>query len=157
MKHHLEITIPDRNSFYTLFSDGPHAWKTYDRQKKHTLIYYPPGAAVILYYTYPTYREACVIRNIGEETGTGSCMLPGLSKKVFVLFRVRASRVDKLKRAAGWLNKHTSGAFAHDDGFYARLVYLLEQRGKLNYAALSKLAEGSPAQNQFNLFLEEKL
>jgi hypothetical protein len=149
MKHHLEITIPDLNSFYTLFADGPHAWKTYDRQKKHTLIYYPPGAAVILYYTYPTYREACVIRNSQEDTGV---ILPGLSKKVSLLFRVRASRVDKLKRAAGWLNKHASGACAHDDGFYARLVYLLEQRGKLNYAALSKLAESSPAQNQFNLF-----
>ena len=156
MKHHLEITIPDRKSFYTLFSDGPHAWKTYDRQKKNTLVYYPPGAAVILYYTYPTYREACVIRNAGDGAETGGCLLPGLSKKVFVLFRVRASRVDKLKRAAGWLNKHSSGAFARDDGFYTRLAYLLEQRGKLNYAALGKLAESSPAQNQFNLFLEEK-
>ena len=155
MKYHLEITIPDLSSFYTLFSDGPHSWKTYDRQKKNTLIYYPQGAVVILYYTYPTYREACVIRNIQDETGAGS-MLPGLSKKVFVLFRVRASRVDKLKRAAGWLNKHSSGAFAHDDGFYARLVYLLEQHGKLNYPALGKLAESSPVQNQFNLFLEEK-
>jgi len=152
MKNHLEITIPDRSSFCTLYADGPHSWKTYDRQKKHTLLYYPPGAVVILYYTYPTHREACVIRNIGDEAGTGSCMLPGLSKKVFVLFRVRASRVDKLKRAAGWLNKHSSGACAHGDGFYARLVYLLEQRGKLNYAALGKLAESSPAHNQINLF-----
>jgi len=152
MKNCLEITIPDRSSFFTLYADGPHSWKTYDRLKKRTLLYYPPGAAVILYYTYPTHREACVIRNIGDEAGTGGCMLPGLSKKVFVLFRVRASRVDKLKRAAGWLNKHSSGAFAHDDGFYARLVYLLEQRGKLNYAALGRLAESSLAQNQFNLF-----
>jgi hypothetical protein len=149
MKHHLEITIPDRSSFCTLYSDGPHAWKTYDRQKKSALLYYPPGAVVFLFYTYPTYREACVIRNIQEDEGV---MLPGLSKKTSLLFRVRASRVDKLKRAAGWLNKHSSGSFAHDDGFYMRLVYLLEQRGKLNYAALGKLAESSSAQNQFNLF-----
>jgi hypothetical protein len=60
--------------------------------------------------------------------------------------------VDKLKRAAGWLNKHSSGAFAHDDGFYTRLVYILERRGKINYPALSKLAEGSSAQNQIYLF-----
>jgi len=149
MKHHLEITIPDCNSFYSLYSDGNHAWKTYDRQKKHSLLYYAPGAVVILYYTYPTYREACVIRNV---TADNAAALPGLSKKVSVLFNVRASRVDKLKRAAGWLNKHTSGAFAHDDGFYARLVYLLEQRGKLNYAALGKLAECSSSNDQNNLF-----
>jgi len=149
MKNHLEITIPDSSAFCTLYSDGNHSWKTYDRQKKRTLLYYPPGAAVILYYTYPAYREACVIRNCQNDAGV---MLPGLSKKVSVLFRVRASRVDKLKRAAAWLNKHSSGAYAHDDGFYSRLVYVLEQHGKLNYAALGKLAESSGGQNQINLF-----
>jgi hypothetical protein len=148
MKNHLEVTIPDFNSFYTLYSDGKHTWKTYDRLKKHTLIYYPPQAVVILYYTYITYREACVIRNVHDENNKTNCvMLPGLSKKVSVLFRARASRVDKLKRAAGWLNKHSAGAFSHDDGFYIRLACILEQRGKINYPALSKLAENSSAQN----------
>jgi len=149
VKYHLEITIPDHNSFYTLYSEGIHAWKTYNRQKKHSLIYYQPGAAVILYYTYPTYREACVIRNSDEGNGI---MLPGLSKKVTRLFKVNASRVDKLKRAASWLNSHSSNAYSHDDNFYIRLVYLLEQRGKINYAALGKLAETSKAHKQINLF-----
>ena len=153
MKNHLEVTISDCKSFYTLFSDGNHAWKTYDREKKQTLFYYAPGAVVFLYYTYVTYREACVIRHVqNEDGGKNLVQLPGLSKKVNVLFRVRASRVDKLKRAAGWLDKHSAGAFAHDDGFYTRLVYLLEQRGKINYPALGKLAESSSANNQFYLF-----
>ena len=144
MKYHLEVTIPDHNQFYTLYSDGQYAWKSYNSQKKHTLIYYPPGAVIILYYTYVTYREACVIRNSSGENGVS---LPGLSKKVSLLFNVRASRVDKLKRAASWLNSHTTGAFSHDDGFYIRLVYLLEQRGKINYAALGKLVESTTAKN----------
>ena len=156
MKNHLEVTIPDHSSFCTLYSDGNHAWKTYDRQKKHTLIYYPPEAVVFLYYTYPTYREAVVIRNIQDENEFSHCVtLPGLSKNVKVLFRVRASRVDKLKRAAGWLGKHSPGAFVHDDGFYTRLSYVLEQHGKINYPALGKLAENSSAQNQINLFQED--
>jgi len=149
MNKHLEINIPDCASFYSLYSDGNHSWKTYDRQKKHSLLYYAPGEVVILYYTYPTYREACVIRNVPSENAVS---LPGLSKKVSLLFRVRASRVDKLKRAIGWLNKHSQGAYSHEDGFYTRLVYLLEQRGKLNYAALGELAEKSSANNQFYLF-----
>jgi len=148
MKNHLEVTVSDYNSFCTLYADGNHAWKTYDRQKKCTLLYYPPGAAVFLYYTYVTYREACVIRNVQNDN---SVSLFGLSKKVNILFRVRASRVDKLKRAAGWLNKHSSDAFAHDDGFYTRLSYVLEQRGKINYPALSKLTEDSSVQKQINL------
>jgi len=140
LKNHLEVTVPDYNSFYSLYSDGNHSWKTYDRLEKHTLIYYAPGSVVFLYYTYITYREACVIRYIRDENGV---WLPGLSKKVSLLFRVRASRVDKLKRAAGWLKKHSAGAFAHDDGFYIRLSYILERRGKINYTALGKLAENS--------------
>jgi len=149
MKNHLCVTIPDHNSFYTLYSDGDLAYKTYDQLEKRTLIYYAPGSVVFLYYTYLTYREACVIRYVQDGNGVP---LPGLSKNVNVLFRVRASRVDKLKRAAGWLNKHSAGAFAHDDGFYVRLFYILERRGKINYPALSKLAENSSAQNQFKLF-----
>jgi hypothetical protein len=153
MKKHLEITIPDYNSFYTLYADGKHSWKTYDQQKKSTLLYYPPGAVVLLYYTYSTYREACVIRNTQDETGVEGCLLPGLSKKVFVLFRVRASRVDKLKRAAFYLNKHSGvGAYGHDDGFYVRLRCVLEQRGKLNYVALRNLFEKSLKENQYSLF-----
>jgi hypothetical protein len=136
--------IPDRNRFYTLYADGPHAWKTYDREKKQTLLFYPPGAVVFLYYTYPTHREACAVRYSGD--GAAVAMLPGLSKKTALLFRARASRSDKLKRAAGWLKAHSPvGAFGHGDGFYIRLACLLEQRGKLGYAALRELAERSPA------------
>jgi hypothetical protein len=138
MNTHLEITIPDHNSFYTLYSDGILAWKTYDRENKKSLMYYPPGAVVFLYYTYPTRREACVIRYSVKDKGI---LLPGLSKKVTLLFDVAASRVDKLKRAASWLNKHSSGAYFHDDGFYIRLYYILLQRGKINYPALNNLLE----------------
>jgi hypothetical protein len=147
MKHHLEVIIPDCNSFYTLYSDGNHAWKTYDQRKKAALFYYPPGAVVVLYYTYPTYREACIIRNTHDNS---SVSLPGLSKKVSVLFRLRASRVDKLKRAVSWLRKHS--ALAYGDGFYTRLGYLLEQKGKINYPALGKLAEDS-ASNEKLIFI----
>jgi len=149
MKNHLCVTIPDFNSYYTLYADGNYSYKTYDRQEKANLFYYAPGNVVFLYYTYFTFREACAVRV--QEDG-GDVLLPGLSKKIKLLFRARASRVDKLKRAAGWLNKHSVGAFAHDDGFYIRLSYIIEQRGKINYPALSKLAESSSAQNQFKLF-----
>jgi hypothetical protein len=129
------VTIPDENRFYSLYSDGLHAWKSYDARQKVTRLVYPAGAAVFLYYTYPTHREACVIRN----TSNGACSLPGLSKKVSLLFSVHASRVDKLKRAAAFLNKHTGGACSFDDGLYIRLFFIISRRGKLNYPALKKL------------------
>ena len=135
----LEVVIPNHNAFYTLFADGPHSWKTYAKDKQAALLTYARNAVIILYYTYPTHREACVIRN----TGSGAVLLPGLSKKVSLLFSVHASRVDKLKRAVGYLNKHAGGAYTWPDDFYIRLLYLIEQRGKINYTALGKLAEDS--------------
>jgi len=146
----LEVAIPDHNSFYTLYAEGKHCFKSYDRLKKVTLLHYPPGAAVVLYYTYPTHREACVIRNNDPENGV---MLPGLAKKVSPVFRVHASRVDKLKRAVSYLNEHSSaGAYGHEDGFYIRLGYLIEQRGKINYPALRSLFENSLKETQYQLF-----
>jgi hypothetical protein len=146
----LEVTIPDHNSFFTLFAEGCHCWKNYDQAKKVTILHYPPGAAVFLYYTYPTHREACVIRNDDAE---GGIMLPGLAKKVSCVCRVQASRVDKLKRAVFYLNKHSSaGAYGHNNGFYIRLGCLMEQRGKINYPALRVLFESSLKENQYSLF-----
>jgi hypothetical protein len=130
----LMVTIPDDNRFYSLFSDGPHSWKSYDAAQKLTHLVYPAGAVVFLYYTYPTHREACVIRNCA-----GRRALPGLSKKVSLLFSVHASRVDKLRRAAAFLNKHSAGACVFDDGLYTRLFFIVSMRGKLNYPALHSL------------------
>jgi hypothetical protein len=150
LKTHLEVTIPDHNSYYTLYSDGVPSWKTYDRQKKITLLYYPPNSVLALYYTYPNLRKACVIRYLPDADGI---ILPGINKNVSLLFEVSSSRVDKLKRAVNWFNTHSAGAFVHDDGFYTRLGFLLERRGKINYPALSILAEKSSANKQIPLAL----
>jgi hypothetical protein len=129
------VTVPDENRFYSLYSDGLHAWKSYDGRRKATRLVYPENAVVFLYYTYPTHREACVIRN-----APGACSLPGLSKKVSLLFSVQASRVDKLKRAAGFLKKRfEGGAYAFGDGLYIRLFFIVSRRGKLSYPTLEKL------------------
>jgi hypothetical protein len=136
----LEITIPDRNAFCTLYADGVFLTKTVDRASRAAVLSYGENAVVFLYYTYPSYREACAVRN----TPFGkTAAFPGLSKKVLPLFSVRGSGVDRLKRAAGFLNRHSGGAFSWGDGFYIRLWFLLSQRGRLNYAALWNLAETS--------------
>jgi hypothetical protein len=133
----LLISIPEKPLFYSLYAQGLFDWKSFDRMKEQTVLAYAENAVVVLYYTYPTYREASVIRNSGAET-----MLPGLSRKVTVLFSVRASRVDKLRRAVDFLNKNTpGGAYSFDDGFYLRLYFLLLRRGKINYPALKQLAQ----------------
>jgi hypothetical protein len=90
---------------------------------------------VFLYYTYPTHRAASAVRH-----APGGAALPGLSRKVNLLFTVHASKVDKLKRAVVFLNKNAGGAYRFGDDFYLRLYCALEARGKLNYPALRNLA-----------------
>jgi hypothetical protein len=86
----LMATIPDENRFYSLYCDGLYAWKHYDGLIKATRIIYAKDALVVLYYTYPTHREACVIRN-----RDGSRSFPGLSKKVSPLFSVQPKALPK--------------------------------------------------------------
>jgi hypothetical protein len=132
----LVVAIPDRPPYYSLYADGPLARKVYSREAGETLLSYPEGAVVFLYYTYPSHRAATCVRNV-----PGGAALPGLSRKVAVLFTVDASRVDKLKRSIGHLNMHAGGAYHYVDAFYLRLYFVLQQRGRLNYTALRNIAE----------------
>ncbi|MDR0731031.1 MAG: hypothetical protein LBF63_05125 [Treponema sp.] len=132
----LTVTIPDEIKFYSLYADGLFSRKTYVREAGYTLFSFDPDAVVFCYYTYPTHREACAVRNVPS----GSVLLPGLSKPVSLLFSVHASRVDKLRRAVGFLNANSGGAYSFNDGFYIRLAFILSQRGKINYFALHRLA-----------------
>ena len=131
----LVIIIPDKSHFYSLYADGMFARKTYDKGSGESFFAYAPRSVVFLFYTYPTHRAASVIRNV-----PGKAELPGLTRKVSLLFTVHASKVDKLKRAIGFLNKNANGAYQFSDDFYLRLFFILEQRGKLNYVALKTLA-----------------
>jgi hypothetical protein len=137
----LVITIPEEPPFYSLFAEGPYLYKEFEKKKRVTLFTYGENDVVVLYYTYPSYREACVIRNVSSPSGT---FLPGLSKRVSLLFSVRASRVDKLKRAAGFLKEHSGSACSFGDGFYTRLYFIICRRGKLNYPALQELCHDYP-------------
>jgi hypothetical protein len=138
----LSVIIPEKQAFYSLYADGLIRAKFFDREKKATVISFAHNAVAVLYYTYPTHREACVIRNAQD----GKTPLPGLSKPVSLLFSLAASRVDKLRRAVAFLEKNhgtRGGAFNRDNGFYIRLFFLLREKGKLRYTALAKLAEYS--------------
>ena len=77
MAETLEVTIPDKNSFYSIYSDGLLTRKTYISELKSTVIEYAYNAILVLYYTYPTHREACLIRNASSHSSYVS--LPGLS------------------------------------------------------------------------------
>jgi hypothetical protein len=139
----LAVTIPDKNSFYSLFADGPFFRKTYIREEGVTMLFYEPDAVVFLFYSYPTHRVACAVRNSSKNSRPAS--FPGLSARVSLLFSLRASRVDKLRRALAFLNRHgPADAYSFEDGFYTRLFFLLSARGPLFYPALRKLAAASP-------------
>ncbi len=135
MPGELVVAIPDESYFYSLYADGIFSRKAYVKDTGESYFAYPPGSVVFLYYTYPTHRAASAVRH-----APGGASLPGLSKKVSLLFTVHASKVDKLKRAVGYLNKNAGGAYRFGDGFYTRLYFILESKGRLNYLALRNLA-----------------
>jgi hypothetical protein len=135
----LVVTIPPEGYFYSLYADGLYTQKLYEKETGMTHLYYEPGAVVFLYYTYPTHRRVYLIRD-NEENGELK-NLPGVSKKVSVIFKQYASRVDKTKRAVSYLNTHYRGAYRYSDKFYIRLSVILLERGKIDYAAIDALCK----------------
>jgi hypothetical protein len=139
MDNTLVAAIPRKGNFYSLYADGLYYLKKYDKETGTTYLHYKGGSAVFLYYTYPTHRRVYLIRN-DEEDGT-SKSLPGLSKKVRVLFKQYASRVDKTKRAVSYLNTHHESAYNCSERFYVRLSVLLSGKGNLDYGAIDALCK----------------
>jgi hypothetical protein len=139
----LTITIPPEDSFYSLFSDGLFIAKQYDKEADITELSYNQDSAIFLYYTYPTHRRAYLVRNVPENGGRALVGLPGISKKVQVLFRQFASRVDKTKRAVSYLNSHYENAYLFSDLFYYRLDIILSMKGKLNYRAIDSIVKNA--------------
>jgi hypothetical protein len=142
----LTVAISARRRFYSLYADGPFERKLFVPETQTTYLAYAGGAALALYYTYPTHRAAALVRN---DDGADADAFPGLSKSVRTLFQVRASKTDTLRRALARLNEKHGGAFSFSDDFYTRLAFLIGRPGKLDYVALDLLAERFLSQSFF--------
>jgi hypothetical protein len=132
----LTITARDKNEYYSLYADGPYLEKKYIKYTGTTKLVYGDNAVIFLYYKYPAYRQACAVRN-----AEGAASLPGLSKKVNQIFSLSASRVDRLKKAAEFLDRNCGSAYNFSDAFYIRLYYLLLKRKTLTGPELLSLAD----------------
>jgi hypothetical protein len=128
------------NNFYSLYSDGIFEKKHFDKDTEITALEYKENSAVLLYYTYPVHRRVYLVRNVSYETKnlTG---LPGLSKKVKIIFKNTASRVDKTRRAFAHIREHYGDPFAFPDDYYTRLDFLIKQKGKIKYHLIDMLTE----------------
>jgi hypothetical protein len=127
------------NNFYSIYSDGIFDKKHFDKESGITTLEYKNNSAVLLYYTYPVHRRVYLVRNVSNETNlTG---LPSLSKKVKIIFKNTASRVDKTRRAFGRIREHYGGPFVFPDDFYLRLDFLIKQKGKIKYSLIDALTE----------------
>lgn len=132
----LAIEIPEFNSYYRLYAEGPHTGKRYIRSRGVTRLVYPEDSVIFLYYSYPAYREAVVVRNSAE----GGIELPSVLGPARPLFRAEASAAGRLKKAAEYLDENYGSAYGFSDGFYVRLHFLLQKGGPLSGRELDALA-----------------
>jgi hypothetical protein len=60
------------------------------------------------HYTYPAYRWVYLARNmsVNDDKKISIAALSGLSKKVNIIFKHTASRVDKTKHTVSYFNEH---------------------------------------------------
>jgi hypothetical protein len=134
----LSVFIPERNNYYSLYAAGPFIHKSFDKDSGVTELTYDINTVILLYYVYPSWREAVLARN----TPAGSDALPGLSKRVKKIFTLSGSRFDKLRRAVKFLNTNTQpGFFERSDDFYIRLYMELIRKGRIAYTRIETIAK----------------
>jgi hypothetical protein len=138
---YLTVAIPPPHCFYSLYADGVFSSKRYDENSGIAELTYNKDTVLFLYYTYPAHRRVYLVRNVSanDDKKISLAALPGLSKKVKIIFRQTASRVDKTKHAVSYLNERHGGAYGFPDVFYHRLNVLLSMRGKLSYRKIDAL------------------
>jgi hypothetical protein len=134
----LAVTIPNETCFYHLYADGRYVSKQYGEAGGSADLFFADNSAVFLYYTYPAHRRVYLVRTAAAGTAS-SKNLPGLSEKVKIIFKCRASRVDKTKHAVSYLNEHYGNAYQYPDLFYHRLGVLISATGKLRYEKIDGL------------------
>jgi len=133
----LKVHIPTEKQFYSLYSEGCYTSKKSDDNE--TILTYCQNEVLFLYYTYPSHRRAYIVRF--DSDNKNGIMLPSLDQPVKIISRCHASKVDKLKKTAGFLKEYCPNAFAFSDSFYVRIHFIIQQKGKINYEAIRVLLE----------------
>ncbi|GMO42604.1 MAG: hypothetical protein Ta2F_18490 [Termitinemataceae bacterium] len=151
----LTISIPPENNIFSLYADGQFIHKEYEKETQTTYLTYAVDSAIFLYFTFPKHRRVYLIRNIAPVKNSVLTSLNCLSQPVKIIFKQFASRVDKTRRAAAFLNEHYKSAYKYSDIFYYRLDRILLRRGKINYMAIAELVKQDQKYKLFSTFKEK--
>jgi hypothetical protein len=128
----LNVYIP-KDSFFTLYAKGKIEYKqTVD--DLGTFIRF--DGVVILFYKYPHYRLAYIVRNSEELRNYPSITLPNVKQQVGVIYRTKGRRVDILRNVYWNLEQiHGRKVYTHDTFFWQKVGCLLDNYHGLKSAA----------------------
>jgi hypothetical protein len=128
----LNVHIP-KDSFFTLYAKGKIEYKQ-TVEDLGTFIRF--DGVVILFYKYPHYRLAYIVRNSEELRNYPSITLPNLKQKVGVIYRARGRRVDILRNVYWNLEEiHGERVYTYDTFFWQKVGCLLDNCHCLKSAA----------------------
>jgi hypothetical protein len=128
----LNVYIP-KDSFFNLYAKGKIEYKQ-TVEDLGTFIRF--DGAVILFYKYPHYRLASIVRNSEELRNYPPITLPNVKQKVGVIYRARGRRVDILRNVYWNLEElHGRKVYAYDTFFWQKVGCLLDNFHCLKSAA----------------------
>jgi hypothetical protein len=133
----INVHIP-QESFFTLYARGK-------AERKHTVdrlgTFIRFNGVVLLFYKYPHFRMAYIIRNYDELQFYPPVGLPQVKQKAGILFRARGRRVDLLKRAYWHLEQmNGKSVYTWPTAFWQKVGCLLDHsHGRKSLAVRSNL------------------
>jgi hypothetical protein len=128
----LSVHIP-KDSFFTLYAKGKIEYKQ-TVEDLGTFIRF--DGVVILFYKYPHYRLAYIVRNAGELINYPSLTLPNVKQKVGVIYRAGGRRVDILRNVYWNLERMNGGkVYTYGTFFWQKVGCLMDNYRSLKSAA----------------------
>jgi hypothetical protein len=126
------VHIP-KDSFFTLYAKG-------NIERKQTVdnlgTFIRFDGVVVLFYKYPHYRRAYIVRNSEELRHYPAMSLPNVKQQVGIIYRAQGRRVDLLRRV-WWNLEQINGrkVYAYDTFFWQKAGCLLDAYHRLRSAA----------------------
>jgi len=127
------IVYAGYNTIFSLFVEG-----VYEKQENEIDFYLSEGYKAVLYYTYPKYRKAFLVRP--SLPGEASQYLPNVEGGLIVLGEFQRSKVDKIKKALSFLRtkEDVIKTLKRNDLFFRKLGFVLQAKGRLDYVLLER-------------------
>lgn len=128
MRHNVYVKIPISDDIsYSLFAQGFLIDIPHDDDKESIIFKFQGETVIALFYTFANFRRAYLVTEWQNDNDGEPYYLPGVEVPLYVIYKAKGKKIDKLKHALHILTKVDRYApFRLPIDFWIKLSNLIE-------------------------------